>query len=163
MPYYTTEFDSPLPPPEVRERLRRLLWTMDFWQSLTSTRKERVKWPYKGRVDEGTFKLTPHPPEETASRTMYGTFEGNGAGGTHVRVRVWISPPEVVFGLLFGGLGGYWLVELLRGEGPHDPMTLCSVGLFAFIGIMVVPAFFWWATEACDGLMMRLDGKKAAG
>ena len=157
MPYYATEFESPLSPPEVRDRLRRLVWTKGFWESLFITNDERKRWPYKGRVDDGTFSLSPFPPRRSFSHVMRGTFVMNGIGGTHIRLRITTSLGEALFDVIwFGGVGS-WLIKVWRGDMPYDETSMIFTAVFVLAAIAIIPTFFWKAVRSRNELMRRLD------
>jgi hypothetical protein len=153
MPYYATEFDSPLPPPEVRKRLRRLLWTKrGFWDSAPSTPEARERWPYKGNIDESAFKLTPHPPRRSFSDTIRGTFEMSAMGGTHVRVVIRMSVAQALFVIVWFAGMSYFVFD------TSDDLFFRV--LLAAAAVWLIPGFYFRAIRLRNDLMRALDGKK---
>jgi hypothetical protein len=155
MPFYRTEFDSRLSPPEVAERLRGLMRPKRrFWENLFTTAEERQRWPFRGRVGEGTFKfIRLLGYRNSFVPIIRGTYSSGSMGGTTVRLTMTMYAAVWIVVLV-------WIaccVSLLKTHGITDLTTNLMI---AFIVIVPAALFFTEAIKARNMLMRALDGKK---
>lgn len=154
MPFYRTEFESPLPPPEVAERLRKLMRPeRRFWENLFTTAAERERWPFRGSIGDGAFKiirLLGH--QNSFVPIIRGTYAMSRTGGTTVRLTMTMYAAVWILELV-------WIaccVSLLKTYGFTDLTTNLMI---AFIVIVPAALFFSEATKARNMLMRALDGR----
>jgi hypothetical protein len=143
MAFYAFDFDTPLPPPVVADRLRTIVHP-------AQGDEPSGKKPFTGTVGDGTFRIARVIRHKNSFLPIVrGTWAMNSVSGTRVRVRMTIHPFPAAFMLLwFGGLA--WAIAAVwSGSAQGDDRVIpLMAGMFVFGVILMVLGFVPEAAKA---------------